>query len=81
MFIIAVCDDEVSICSQLEKMILDDAEKFPTELEVEVYSSGEDLLQSLQRRQRSSDGEEGQPVDLLFLDIELKLLGEHSAIA
>lgn len=74
MFIIAVCDDEVAICSQLEKMILDDAEKFSTELEVETYSSGEELFQSLLQKQRPFDGEEGQPIDLLFLDIELKTL-------
>lgn len=74
MFTIAICDDEVSICSQLENMILDDAKKFPTEPDVEVYSSGEDLFQDLQQRRRFSDGEEAQPVDLLFLDIGLKAL-------
>lgn len=72
MFNIAVCDDEMEICSQVERMILDYGKETELELEVEVYTSGEELYSELVRREGS--GAEGGPIDLIFLDIELKAL-------
>lgn len=62
MFNIAICDDDKSICSQLENIILLYANTFGSNIDIQVYYSGEDLL---------SDYKQNIEIDLLFLDIEL----------
>ena len=59
MIRIAVCDDEVSTCSKIEKAILDFAKGRGFQVETEVFYSGEGL-----NRVVSED-------DLVFLDIML----------
>lgn len=59
---IAICDDDKSICSQIETIILLYEKTYGTKIDIQVYYSGEDLL---------SDLEQNIEIDLLFLDIEL----------
>lgn len=59
---IAICDDEIGTCSDLEKMILDFADRRALQIETEVFYSGETLYHSI---------EEQCPYDLVFLDIQL----------
>lgn len=63
MFRIAVCDDECTVCSQIETIILANRNLFFEKLEVEVFYSGEELCRFLK---------EEHDFDLLILDIELK---------
>lgn len=63
MFRIAICDDEVNICSEVEQIILDYSNRCIEKLDVEVYYSGEEICKHLKR---------GEEFDLIFLDIELK---------
>jgi len=65
MYHIAVCDDEVAICSQIEQMILNYEKLLSDKIEVEVYYSGEELYNFLIS---------GVNYDMIFLDIELKIL-------
>lgn len=65
MYKIAVCDDEVQICAQIEKMILDYSRIENQKVSVDVYESGESLCRDL---------EVGEYFDLIFLDIEMKVL-------
>ena len=67
MFHVAVCDDEPQVCVQLEKMMEQYRVQNGIDLEVNVFYSGEKLYQAI------SASEEAAP-DLIFLDIELKLL-------
>lgn len=59
---IAICDDEIGTCSDLEKMILDFADCLALQIETEVFYSGETFYGSIQ---------EHCPYDLIFLDIQL----------
>lgn len=59
---IAICDDEIGTCSDLEKMILDFAGSRALQMETEVFYSGEAFYRSIQ---------EQCPYDLVFLDIQL----------
>lgn len=61
---IAICDDEVGTCSDLEKMIMDFADRRGLPIETEVFYSGEAFYRAMQ---------EASLYDLCFLDI--KLLG------
>lgn len=65
MFRIAICDDDNIICSYIEKIILDYQEKSLEMIYVEVFLSGEELCNHMK---------EGEFYDLIFLDIELKLM-------
>ncbi len=58
MIRIAVCDDAVEICSELENIILD----YNNQLSVDVFYSGETLLNYMKG---------GNSFDLIFLDIEI----------
>lgn len=60
-FRIAICDDELSICSQLENMIIEILQDMQAGFEIEIFSSGEVLCHELKR----------QNFDIIFLDIEL----------
>ena len=65
MFHIAICDDELIVCNQIEDIILKVSSEISEKIEVEVFYSGEELCEYMLRQ---SD------FDLIFLDIELKLL-------
>lgn len=65
MYRIAVCDDESTICAQIESIVLRYSEKADIAIDVPVYYSGEELYKELQR---------GTVFDLIFLDIELRVL-------
>lgn len=65
MFSIAICDDEQAICYQIENTVLDYFASINEKVDVQVFDSGEELCQFMQRDKN---------FDLLFLDIELKLL-------
>ena len=65
LFNIAICDDEKSICTRVEDIILKYQEQTSVEIDVEVFSSGEELCQFMKKE---------HSFDLVFLDIELKLM-------
>lgn len=65
VFNIAICDDEINICSQIENIILNHSSELGKKVEVEVYTSGEELCKSFY---------DGMYFDMIFLDIELKML-------
>lgn len=65
MFRIAICDDEPRICGQIEDIILKLSNEINEKIEVEVFYSGEELCKSMLSTLN---------FDLIFLDIELKLL-------
>lgn len=62
MIRIAICDDEIGTCSEIEQMIGAFAKSRAIQTETEVFYSGETLYASLQARER---------FDLVFLDIQL----------
>lgn len=62
MIRIAICDDEIGTCSDLEQMVLDFARRRALQMETEVFYSGETFYRSIQ---------EQCPFDLCFLDILL----------
>lgn len=62
MLRIAVCDDAVEICYEMERIILSVADKFSIPAVCEHYYTGEKLCRDL----KSHEG-----FDLIFLDIEL----------
>lgn len=62
MLRVAICDDEKTICTWLEDMVLEIGKGTNQEIETEVYYSGEELCNYLY---------EGNRYDLIFLDIEL----------
>lgn len=61
MIRIAICDDEQTICSLLENILMNIAENITVDFEIETFISGESLCRELERRK----------YDLIFLDIEL----------
>lgn len=63
MFKVAICDDEQLICSEIEEMILGYAKINYVDIDVEVFSSGEELCRLLNKK---------CIFDLIFLDIEMK---------
>lgn len=62
---IAICDDEIGTCSDIENMILDYADSHAIQIETEVFYSGETLYRSLEKQ---------CIYDLIFLDIQLMAL-------
>ena len=62
MLNIAICDDEVHLASEIEKMILKYARNTNENINVDVFSRGEDLIKSIKK---------GDIFDMIFLDIEL----------
>lgn len=65
MFRIAICDDEYTISSQVERILLKYAKRNFLEIDIEVFSSGEELCRYI---------EEDHGFDLIYLDIEMKLM-------
>ncbi|HBV67790.1 MAG TPA: DNA-binding response regulator [Clostridiales bacterium] len=62
MLKIAVCDDVGEICAELENIILDFQKQSGVELSVDIFFSGEGLINYIKN---------GNNFDLIFLDIEL----------
>lgn len=62
MLNIAICDDELSVGSYLEDVILRQTQKTGVETEIEIFSTAEECLKFIK---------EEHSFDLLFLDIEL----------
>ena len=62
MIKIAICDDNKYICSEIEKVILDYEKTSINEIDVEVFFSGESLIEFIKNEHQ---------FDLIFLDIEL----------
>lgn len=58
---IAVCDDEIKICSQIENMLINVLSHKFLEYDIGVFYSGEALCEAIGRTK----------YDLIFLDIEL----------
>lgn len=65
MLRIAICDDEKHVCAQVESILLNFNKSLPRKIEVEVFYSGEALIQFLT---------DGAYFDMIFLDIELHML-------
>jgi len=63
MLNIAICDDNKYICSIVEEIINDYKKKSEKEIRVEVFYSGEKLIEYLKNKDK---------FDLIFLDIELE---------
>lgn len=63
MYRIGICDDDVVFCTELEKLIDGFAGQEQLSVSVEVFFSGDMLLQYLKEK---------PPLDLLFLDIEME---------
>ncbi|HHX60055.1 MAG TPA: response regulator transcription factor [Epulopiscium sp.] len=62
MFKIAICDNDKSICSQIEHIILKYSAKSYLKIDIEVFYSGETLLNYI---------EQINQFDLIYLDIEM----------
>lgn len=62
MIKIAICDDDRYICSEIEKIILDYEKGSTIEMAIDVFNSGEELIDFIANAHR---------FDLIFLDIEL----------
>ena len=62
MYNIAICDDEKSICAQLEEFINKFLSEHYIKGNIDVFFSGESLCDYLKREKK---------IDLIFLDIEL----------
>mgnify|MGYP001040070491 CR=1 FL=1 len=65
MFRVAICDDEKTICSQIEKVILDYQKNCAEKIDILTFLSGEELYKIIK---------DVQAFDLIFLDIELDKL-------
>lgn len=63
MFCVAVCDDEKTVCQQIKSFLEPYCKK--GEFEVHIFTSGEALYEAVSA---------GTRFDLIFLDIELKLM-------
>ncbi len=71
MFRIAICDDEMMICSMIERVILDYQKFYPDEIEVDSYISGEELCSEIEKN--------NELYDLIFMDVELENLSGIAA--
>ncbi len=63
MIRIAIVDDVISVCGQMERYLFEIARKYNLSIDVETYESGESFC---------SDLKMGEVFDIIFLDIELK---------
>ena len=61
---IAICDDDLQHCGKLETFILDICKEVNTDVDVDVYTSGEEML--------DKNGDDCESPDIAFLDIEMK---------
>lgn len=63
MINIAICDDDVYMASEIEKMVINISKEHELKVNTEVFSDGETLWQGL---------ENGEHYDLIYLDIEME---------
>lgn len=63
MITIAICDDEIEICTQIERMIYNFGYENAVMFSVEIFSSGIELLHFIEKEYR---------FDIIFLDIEME---------
>lgn len=67
MLRIAICDDDIVLCSEMESNLLDLGTKYMKKLDILIFYSGESMLKYIR---------DGEQFDIIFLDIELgKILG------
>ncbi len=62
MLRMAVCDDDCRFCSEMEKIILEYSKQAQEQIIVEIFYSGEGLLQSMGHNK----------FDIIFLDIQME---------
>ena len=62
MILIAICDDEDSVCSNIETYVSNSCRALNTKFEIDIFNSGESLIQHIKTQ---------NTYNLLFLDIEL----------
>jgi len=62
MLRIAICDDDIQFCSNLETLLLSLGKEYSIRIDVEVFYTGEGLLKLMRR---------GEKFDCIYLDIEL----------
>lgn len=62
MFKVAICDDNEAICNEIEQIIEGYLLTEKIKYEMDIFTSGEELIESLQEKER---------FDLMYLDIEL----------
>lgn len=67
---IAVCDDDIALASNLERELINCAKETKMELDVDVFSDGETLMQMINQ---------GIYYDLIYFDIRMKNLDGISA--
>lgn len=65
MLHIAICDDESTVCTQIEAILLSLRDTLPVKIDIEVFYSGDDLYSFIT---------DGACIDLIFLDIELNTI-------
>lgn len=65
MIRIAICDDEMEFCSNLEKLLIKILDEKCMEYDIDVYNSGEELCKKIET------GDISYSYDMIFLDIEL----------
>lgn len=65
MIRIAVCDDEVKICSELENIILDFQKQTCQDISIDAFYSGEEFINYIKN---------GNNFDLIFLDMEIGII-------
>lgn len=58
---VAICDDELKICSQIEEMTIKILNEMSVKYEIDIFNLGESLCREMERTN----------YDLVFLDIEL----------
>lgn len=63
MLRMAICDDNSIFTGELEALVMQESQKLGIRVEVDVYSDGKTLLQSIQS---------GERYVLIFIDIEMK---------
>lgn len=62
MLKIAICDDNIRLCSEIESNLLTLGKKYTKRLDISIFYSGESLLNYIRN---------GEQFDTIFLDIEL----------
>lgn len=62
MIHIAICDDDMKLTEQIEKMIGNTQKNFSEQIEIHIFYSGESFTRAIQG---------GCPFDIIFMDIEM----------
>ena len=62
MIKIAICDDNITLCSEIEEHLLLYAHKYGFRIEIDIFYSGQGMINYMHQ---------GESFDLVYLDIEL----------